>query len=190
MLSLTKKPICKQFDVTYCGEAVNRFLFGFKPKMDKKEDYFRISKEGHFHILSDRIPFNWKELMVFTPASFIFLIWFFGVIVGVFITIITLLLYTFFRFAAWIFYSEILIDEKSGKITRLKKVLHRTHKKELITQKFDPNQFEYLKLKRSGNTKYLLNYRTHKDNELVILRNKVDKELIEKYIKEEITFLS
>lgn len=91
-----------------------------------------------------------------------------------------------FRFASWIYYSELKIDEKSGKIIRLKKILDRTQKTELITEKFDPNRFEYSELTRSGKTKFLMNYRTHKNNELLILKNETDKELIEKYIAEQI----
>ena len=33
-----------------------------------------------------------------------------------------------------------------------------------------------------------MSYRTHKNNELLILKNKADKELIEKYIHEKINF--
>ncbi|GGH45577.1 hypothetical protein IA57_04135 [Mangrovimonas yunxiaonensis] len=155
--------------------------------MNEREDYFRISKNGNIHTLSDRIPFKWKELMIFTSASFIFLILFFGWFVGLFIAILTLICYTFYRFASWIYYSELKIDEKSGKLTRLKKILDRTQKTELICDKFDPNRFQYTELTRSGKTKFLMNYRTHKNNELLILKNKADKELIEKYIAEKIT---
>ncbi len=99
----------------------------------------------------------------------------------------TLIGYTLYRFASWIYYSEIQIDEKSGKMTRLKKIFDRTQKIDLITDKFDPNLFEYSELTRSGKTKFLMNYRTHKNHEILILKNKSDKELIEKYIKEKIT---
>ena len=34
-----------------------------------------------------------------------------------------------------------------------------------------------------------MNYRTHKNNELLIIKNKVDKEVIEKYIAEKIAVL-
>ncbi|AXP81607.1 hypothetical protein CJ739_2534 [Mariniflexile rhizosphaerae] len=155
--------------------------------MNEREDYFRISKNGHIHTMSDRIPFNWKELLIWTSTSFIFLILFLGIGVGIFVAILTLIGYVLYRFASWIFYSELQIDEKSGKITRLKKILDRTRKTELIADKFDPNRFEYSELTRSGKTKFLMNYRTHKDNELLILRNENDKKLIENYIKEKIT---
>jgi hypothetical protein len=157
--------------------------------MNEHEDYFRISKNGHVHTLSDRIPFKWKELIVWTSASFILLVWLLGIEIGIFVAILTLIGYTLYRFASWIYYSEIKIDEKSGKIIRLKKILDRTQKTELITEKFDPNRFEYSELTRSGKTKFLMNYRTHKNNELLILKNKADKEQIEKYIVEKITVI-
>jgi|TARA_B110000090_G_C13185263_1_gene370828 hypothetical protein len=155
--------------------------------LNETEDYFRISKNGHVHTLSDRIPFKWKELMIWTFSSLIFLIFMFGWLVGIFISVLTLIGYTLYRFASWIYYSELEIDEKSGKMTRLKKVFDRIQKTELITEKFEPTQFEYSELTRSGKTKYLMKYRTHKNHELLILKNKSDKELIEKYIAEKIT---
>ncbi|MBQ0769448.1 MAG: hypothetical protein KBT58_09155 [Bizionia sp.] len=154
--------------------------------MTDREVYFRISKNGHIHTLSDRISFNWKELLMWTFTSFLFLIWLLGIGIGIFIAILTLMGYIIYRFASWIYYSELKIDEKSGKLTRLKKILDRTQKTELINEKFDPNRFEYTELTRSGKTKFLLSYRTHKNNELLIIRNKTDKEQIEKYIAEKI----
>lgn len=154
--------------------------------MNQDEDYFRISKNGHIHTLSDRMPFNWKELMIWTSASFIFLIWFLGIGIGIFVAILSLVGYIFYRFASWIYYTELKIDEKSGKITRLKKILDRTQKTELISDKFESRRFEYSELTRSGKTKFLMNYQTHKKNKLLILKNESDKELIKKYISEQI----
>lgn len=156
-------------------------------KLNEKEDYFRISKNGHIHTLSDRIPFKWKELMVWSFVSIFILIYFVGILTGLIVATMTLIGYTLYRFASWIYYSEIQIDEKSGKMTRLKKIFDRTQKIDLITDKFDPNLFEYSELTRSGKTKFLMNYRTHKNHKILILKNKSDKELIEKYIKEKIT---
>ena len=154
--------------------------------MNEKEDYFRISKNEHVHTLSDRIPFRWKELIVWTSTSFILLIFFLGVGIGIFVALLTLIGYIFYRFTSWVYYSELKIDEKNGKIIRLKKILNRTQKTELISDKFDPNKFEYLELTRSGKTKFLMSYRTHKINELLVLKNKADKKLIEQYVAEKI----
>ena len=155
--------------------------------MNEHEDYFKISKNGDVHTFSDRIPFKWKELIVWTSTSFILLIYFLGFGVGIFVAFLTLIGYTLYRFASWIFYSEVKIDEKSGKMTRLKKILERTQKTDLITDKFDVNGFEYSELNRSGKNKFLLSYRTHKNHELLVLKNKTDKEVIEKYIAKKIT---
>jgi hypothetical protein len=155
--------------------------------LNENEDYFRISKNGNIHTLSDRIPFKWKELLVWNSISFIFLIYFLGFGIGIFVAVLTLIGYTFYRFASWIYYTELIINEKNGKITRLKKIFDRIQKAELISEKIDKNRFEYTELNRSGKTKFLMNYKTHKNNELLILRNKTDKENIEKYITEKIT---
>ena len=154
--------------------------------MTENEDYFKISKNGPVHTLSDRIPFRWKELMIWTSASFVFLIWFLGIGVGLFVAILTLIGYTFFRFAAWVYYSEIKIDLGNGKLTRLKKVLNKTQSEELITERFDPKQFEFKELVRSGKTKFLLNYKTHKNNELLVLRTEEDKKYVGKYFADSI----
>ncbi len=155
--------------------------------MNEREDYFRISKIGNVHILSDRIPFRWNELIVWTSSSFIFLIYFLGFAIGLFIALLTLIGYIFYRFASWIYYSELEINEKSGKMTRKKKILKRTQTTDLITDKFDPSRFNYWELNRSGKSKFIMSYRTHKNHELLILKNKTDKEVIEKYISEKIT---
>lgn len=152
--------------------------------MNNNENYFRISKNGHIHTLSDHIPLNWRELLVFNSASFTFLILTFGIGIGLYIAILTLIGYTLYRFASSFYYSELTIDEKSRKIIRLKKLFERTQKTELITENFDPNRFEFLALTRSGKTKFLMNYRTHKNNELLILRSENDKKLIKQYIAE------
>ncbi|UAB82282.1 hypothetical protein INR76_05850 [Marixanthomonas sp. SCSIO 43207] len=80
--------------------------------MNDHEEYFRISRNGHVHILNNRIPFRWKEMIIFTTASFIFLILMFGWFVGLFIAILTLICYTLYRFASWIYYTELKIDKK------------------------------------------------------------------------------
>ena len=69
---------------------------------------------------------------------------------------------------------------------KVKKIINKTQNINLITNNFDSSKFEYKELNRSGNTKFLMNYKTHKNNELLILRNKSDKEFIEKYIVEKI----
>lgn len=149
------------------------------------EDYFKIYKNGHIHTLSNRIPFKWKELLAFSSVSLIMLLLLVGWLTA---TLITIIGYTIYRFASWIYYSEIQIDEKNGTIIRLKKLFNQIRKEELITNQFNPNRFEYLAIVRSGKTKFVLNYKTHKNNELLILKNEEDKNLVEKYLAEKVIF--
>lgn len=45
--------------------------------------------------------------------------------IGIFVSILTLIAYTFYRSTSWIFFAELKIDEKSEKINRQKKTLKR-----------------------------------------------------------------
>ena len=154
--------------------------------MNEHEEYFRISKQGSVHILNDRIPFKPKEFLIFTTTSLLFLIWFLGVGIGIYVAILTTIAYILYRFASWIYYSELKIDEKDKAMVRTKHILNRIHKTELITKNFDPTVLEYIPLTRSGKTKYLMNYRSHKSNALLIIRTEQDKKLIENYIAENV----
>ena len=153
--------------------------------MNKKEDYFRFSKKGQVYILSNRIPFKWKELAIWTPATFLFLLVFTSWLTALYFAILSTIGYTLYRFAAWMYYSEVRIDKMSGKMIKVKKFLNSTQNKEMITEKFDPSKFEFTELTRSGKTKYLLTYRTHKTYELLVLKNQEDKNYVENYIKKE-----
>ncbi|WP_375252100.1 hypothetical protein [Dokdonia donghaensis] len=150
--------------------------------MNHKGNYYKISRNGNVHTLSDRLPFNWKELFNWTAASSVFLIWFLGIGLGIFVTALTSIGFISYRFTAWIYYSELKIDEKTGEVTYLRKILEHTQKTELLTNKFDSKRLQFSELTRSGKTKFLMNYRTHKNNELLILNSKKDKEFIERYI--------
>ena len=41
--------------------------------------------------------------------------------IGIFVSILTLIAYTFYRSTSWIFFAELKINEKSEQINRLKK---------------------------------------------------------------------
>ena len=155
-------------------------------KMNENEDYFRISKGDHTHILSDRISLRWKEVLILPILTFFIMLFVAGWFVGLVVATFSAIGYTLYRFASWMYYSEIHIDEKSSQLTRVKKILNRTQSTDLITDSLDPNRFKYTELTRSGKTKFLMSYRTHKNHDLLIVRNKTDKKLIEKYIACEI----
>ena len=119
-------------------------------------------------------------------SNFIFGFDFFLGIERFFCRSMTLAGYVLYRFSACIYYSELKINEESGKTIKSKKILDKTLKTEVITDKFDPRKLEFLELKRSGLTKFLMIYRTYKTHELLVLRNESDKEHIQKYVLENI----
>lgn len=154
--------------------------------MNEKEDYFRFSKKGQLHILSNRIAFKWKELMIWSPLAFLFLLIWTTWLVALYVVILSTIGYLIYRFTSWMYYTEVRIDELNGKMIKVKKLLNRIQNEEMITEKFDTSKFEFTELTRSGKTKYLLTYRTHKTYELLVLKNQEDKNYVENYIKKEI----
>ena len=156
--------------------------------MNEKEQYYSFTKHNNIHILSDRMPFNWKEVLIFTVTSFTFLIWFMGFLIGIYIFLLTQLGYILYRFSSSIYYTEIHFNEKTKRMVKLKKLFNSVKNSELIANSFDNNNFDFIELTRSGKTKYVLNYKTHKNNELLIIKNIDDKKQIENYIINNFTF--
>ncbi|MBW1294279.1 hypothetical protein [Aquimarina litoralis] len=154
--------------------------------MNEKEDYFFISKKKSIHVISSRTPIKWKELLVWSFSSFFFLVYFTGLLAGLIIAILTTIGYTMYRFAAWIYYTEIQINEDNGSILQVKKILGQTRSVVLIADTFDTARFEYIPLNRSGKNKFLMRYKTHKDNDLLILKNKTDRDILKDYMEKDI----
>jgi len=154
--------------------------------LNENEDYFRITKSGNTHILSDRISFKWTEVVVLPIIVFLplfYLIgWFPGLVAGVLVGIG----YALYRLASSLKYTELHIDENSGIVFQLKKYKDKVSEKVLITEKYDPLNVVFNELTRSGKTKYLMTYKTHKENDLLILKNKRDKEIVEDYLRNKI----
>ena len=157
--------------------------------MNENEDYFRILKNGHIHILSDRIPLEWKQILVLPISIFlIFTAISSNLIIGIYVGLLSGIGYLFYRFASYFYHTELLIDNKNGRLTRQKKILDKIKSTELITDQLNKGKFEYLKITRSGKTKYLMIYKTHRTHHLLVLKNEADKNQIEKYINLKLTF--
>lgn len=154
--------------------------------MDEIRNYFSIWNEGNVHIISDRIPINWKEIAILPISSFLILVFIIGWLGALVVGILSAVFYTLFRFAAWFYYSETHIDVRAGKIKRIKKILDTTRREEIISNTIDPDNFSFIELNRSGRVKYLLRYRTHKENDLLILKNLEDKNFVQSYISKEV----
>ncbi len=155
--------------------------------MNTNEDYFQINKNGHIHILSDKIKLDWKELivlplMILLPIGFWF-DWFIGFIIA----FIAEIGYALYRIAASYKYSEVHIDEQSGRMLQRKMFKNKISEEHIITKHYDASNIEFRALTRSGKTKFLLVYKTEKDNDLIVFRTERDKQLVENYLKDEVT---
>ena len=148
--------------------------------MNEKEVNFQISKEGDKIVISSRVPFKWKEILVIGPLSFVILILMFGWFVGTWVSVLSNLGYIIYRFAAWFYYSNIIIDSQMGELTIESFLFGSRLKSELISNAFRVENIVFKKMARSGKTKYLMSYRRFTDKELLIIRNSSDKERIKK----------
>ena len=152
--------------------------------MNSGEDYFRFLQHGHIHTLSDRIPLHWKQILLIPLSIFVILGILMGWIVGAVVGIISAVGYLLYRAASWMYYSEVQFDTKTGRLVQYKKLFNKTKSSDIITEKFDPGNLEFIDVSRSGKKKFALNYKTHKDNILLIIKGESDKSVIEKYIRE------
>lgn len=150
--------------------------------------YFSFRQDGTNFVLSDRMKMNRNEILIF---PFPFLIFMFlitnEIIASVIIALFATLMYIVFRFTAWIYYNELNFDIETGRLTKSTHLLNSVRKINLITDRLDFDRFEFLEQTRSGTTKYLLTYKTHRNNDLLVIRASKDKKEIEDYLKEKIT---
>jgi len=141
--------------------------------MNENEDYYRITKKGDIHILSDRTPLKLKEILILPTSTFLLFLpinWIVGIVVSI----------------LWFYFSEIHINEKTREIIHYKKLLNKTKSVNTISKKFNSSFFKFSALNRSGKTKFLMSYVTHKDHDLLILKNELDKNIVLKYIGQQI----
>ena len=153
--------------------------------MDNFKQYFSIIKEDHGAlIINDRIPLNWKEIGLFSISLIGLLSFVINILAGISIGIFFSLLYIVFRFMAWIFYKEIIINMFSKTIQIKKYRLGELTSENLLDTELDLGNFVFKEVSRSGTIKYVLNYKTHKEHDLLILKSKSDKEIVDEYLKQ------
>ena len=154
--------------------------------MNQNEDYYNITKNGHTHILSDRIPVKWKEIIILPIILFVPLFYWVGWFPGLVAGFIAGVGYALYRYAASIKYKEVHIDEQTGKMVLFNLYKERITDEEVVTEKYDPKNVVFKELTRSGNTKFLMTYKTHRDTDLLIIKTKKDKELLKAYFTDQI----
>ncbi len=151
--------------------------------MSGQSKYFNFVKNGNIHILSDRMPLNWKEILVFPLISFLIVGFLSTWLVGFVVCVINFFLYTLFRFSAWFYYSETHFNENTNSITQYRKLINKPLSIVKISDKINKDNFNFIEINRSGKIKYLFQYTiAHKPIDLLIVKTKEDKSFIENYL--------
>ena len=151
--------------------------------MNVNEDYFKITKIEDTHILSDQVLFKWKEVLIVPIIVFVPLFYWVGWFQGLVAGLLAGIGYTLYRITSSLKYNEFHLNETTGKFSQLKKYKKKIIETLVLTEKYDPFNVSFKKITRSGNVKYLMMYRTHKEIELLVLKTKKDKDIVKDYFK-------
>lgn len=159
---------------------------GFKTRpLHNVKKYFLITKQDNeMLIINDRIPLNWKEIALFSTSLIGLLAFHVNIIAGITIGVVVSLLYILFRFTAWIFYKEIIINVLSKTVQIKKYRLGKLTAENILDTDLDVGNFQFKEVSRSGKTKFVFSYKTHKVHDLLVLKSKSDKEIVDAYLKQ------
>ena len=153
--------------------------------MDNIKQYFSIKQQDNgVLIMNDRIPLDWKEIGLFSISLIGLLAFAINILAGIIIGVVVSILYVLFRFTAWIFYKEIVINISSKTLLVKKYRLGKLIDRNLLDKDLDCDKFEFKEVTRSGTTKYVFSYTTHKTYDLLVLKSRNDKEKLDAYLKQ------
>ena len=153
--------------------------------MDTPKKYFSITKEDHgVLIINNRIPLDWREIGSFSIALIAVLSFFVNIIAGITVGVVVSLFYILFRFTAWIFYKEIAINTSSKTVLIKKYRLSQLTSENVLDTNLNLGKFVFTEVSQSGTTKFVFSYKTHKVHDLLVLKSKSDKEMIEMHLKQ------
>jgi hypothetical protein len=153
--------------------------------LDNIKQYFSIRQEDNgIHIINDRIPLDWKEIGLFSISLIGLLTFAINILAGIIIGVVVSLLYVLFRFTAWVLYKEIVINTFSKTVQIKKYRLGKLIEEILLDKELDFDNFEFKEVTRSGTTKYIFSYTTHKTCDLLVLISTSDKEKLDTYLKQ------
>jgi len=122
---------------------------------------------------------NWKEIVIFPIPFFVLLYVVAGPLTATVVTLIVTVLYIIFRFAAWYYYSELVLDTSKMYLISNKYLFRKLKKTKVLTEKYNPKKLVFKEIQNAGKTKYILCYADYKDTELLIVKNSNDKEYLE-----------
>ena len=160
--------------------------------MNNNKHKYKLSKAENTYTINDQLNIRWKDLYTFPIPLFIFLclilILLFkapiisGISLSLVLALLFGLLYIAFRFSAWLFYKEIVIDTKK-KVLKVKSMfLSRTRSVSIITNKYDIQNMEFIEHSRGGQKKYILRYNDYKNHDLLIIDSEESKNELQEFL--------
>jgi len=132
-------------------------------------------------IISDRMPLNVKNILLFLLLTFIVTVSILG-IVGVLYTIVFSIGYILFQFMAWIYWIQIEINLIKNQMIIFKRILDRSKKTKVVISNFRREDLILNEFQQSGMTRAMLQYHGHKITDLMLLTHSKDIELVKQIL--------
>ena len=153
--------------------------------MKENSKYYHILDSDDKFIIDDRLEINRNEILIYFITLLIAFLFLsdFNLIIAVPLSILFSLFYISFRYFAWFKYSELSIDKLNASVKKVNKLFNKTKSVELLDKAYDFSKIEFDKHERSGKTKYVLKYKTHKSYEILVIKSNEDRLVIEQALK-------
>lgn len=136
-----------------------------------------ISKEKM--IISDRMPFHILDVILFVLSISIVAVFILG-IVGIVYALVFSIGYLLFRYTAYIIWKTIEIDLVKNQLIITNRVFNKKNKTQLISSSFKRDNLILKEIEQSGMQRAMLQYKSHKIIDLVLLTHSKDIELVKR----------
>ena len=134
-----------------------------------------ISEEKIY--ISDRMPIKFVDITIFLVLTLAIAIFILGV-TGIIYSLLFSIGYILFRYFAWVIWKKIEIDLDRKKITITHMLLNNARSTNILTDKFDFSNLELNEFEQSGMKRAMIQYKNHKNNDLLLLTHPKDIEII------------
>ena len=137
-----------------------------------KENVSVLFSEGKL-VINTKQKFVFLEIVIYSLTAFLF---FFltNFIVATLITFFVFITYFVFRVISVAYYSIIIFDFNKKEIVKESYRGNEIVDSKLITNRLETKNIIFKEIIRSGKTKYLLSYKSYKEIELVLIKEKED----------------
>lgn len=134
-----------------------------------------INKSTELISVSDRMSIKFGAILILLTFTFALSTFFFGII-GIVYSVLFSLGYILFRYFAWVFWKKVEINTEHNTLTIAHMFVNKEKGKKVITQKFNMSNFILKEFEQSGMKRAMLQYKTHKLVDLILLTHEKDIE--------------